>query len=82
MFTVELLSLSSSDSENETTEWKTLPEKQGKMAASLPDESMIHKVSFQLFLLFMCVCVLSPLVLALSTVRCHSCIFDVLNIVV
>ncbi|KAF6034198.1 hypothetical protein EB796_007494 [Bugula neritina] len=35
---MELLSLSSSDSDYETTEWKTLPEKQGKRAASLPDE--------------------------------------------
>jgi len=66
MFTVELLSLSSSDSDYETTEWKTLPEQQGKRAASLPDESMIHKVSFQLILLFLCVCVISSC----------TCIFD------
>jgi len=55
MFTVELLSLSSSDSDSETSDWETLSEKQGISTASLSDESMICKVSFQLLLLFLCV---------------------------
>jgi len=46
------------DSDSETTDWETLPEKQGISTASLPDESMIYKVSFQLLLLFLCVCYL------------------------
>jgi len=53
ILTVKLLSVSSSDSENETTDWKISPEQQGKKTPSLPGESMIHKVSFQLLLLFL-----------------------------